>query len=232
MLDLCSSWVSHFPKELEERAIAAKKKKDEEKKERRDGSVRVENAEREERQEGLLHGKEELEGGLEVIGLGLSHPELSTNPILSTTILQNLNDSPTLPPSLSPLHATVCVVSIDYLTQPLAVLSSLRDRTVEGGKVHLVVSNRCFPTKAVGRWLKISEEERLRMAGDYLWWSGWRGVEIVEVCDGRVKRDGEGAGGGLAGLMGMFGGVDPLWVVRGVKVAQGGDGDVGRGREE
>ncbi len=62
------------------------------------------------------------------------------------------------------------------------------------------------------------------MVGDYLWWSGWRGVEIVEVCDGRVK-EGEGGGGGtgLARLMGMFGGVDPLWVVRAVKVAEGGD---------
>ncbi len=63
------------------------------------------------------------------------------------------------------------------------------------------------------------------MVGDYLWWSGWRGVEIVEVCDGRVK-EGEGGGGGgtgLARLMGMFGGVDPLWVVRAVKVVEGGD---------
>ena len=73
------------------------------------------------------------------------------------------------------------------------------------------------------------------MVGDYLWWSGWRGVEIVEVCDGSV-RDGEGGGlarlmdgegGGLARLMGMFGGVDPLWVVRAVKV-----GDVGAGGEK
>lgn len=227
MLDLCSSWVSHFPPELEERAVAARKTKEKEKvkdEKKRDGSaVNRGNAEAdEEGGQEQLHGKEEREGeGLEVIGLGMSHPELSTNPILSTTILQNLNTHPTLPASLSPLHATVCVVSIDYLTQPVEVLSSLRDRTVEGGRVHLVVSNRCFPTKAVGRWLKISEEERLRMVGDYLWWSGWRGVEIVEVCDGRV-RDGEdgGGGGGLARFMGMFGGVDPLWVVRGVKVAQ------------
>ena len=59
------------------------------------------------------------------------------------------------------------------------------------------------------------------MVGDYLWWSGWKGVEVVEVCDGRV----EGEGGGLGRWRGLFGGggVDPLWVVRGVKVGDGGE---------
>lgn len=66
------------------------------------------------------------------------------------------------------------------------------------------------------------------MVGDYLWWSGWREVEIVEVCDGRM-RDGE-EGGALAKLRGMFGGVDPLWVVRAVKVGQ--DGHTGGERGE
>lgn len=197
MLDLCSSWVSHFPREMEEGAVEGKKAK----------------------QKG---GEGGGEAGLEVVGLGMNAKELAANPILKETVLQDLNVDPTIPASLAPLHATVCVVSIDYLTKPLSVLSSVRERTVEGGSVHLIISNRCFPTKAVGRWLRISEEERLKMVGDYLWWSGWRGVEIVEVCDGRMK-EGEGReSGGLARLMGMFGGVDPLWVVRAVKVAQDG----------
>ena len=51
------------------------------------------------------------------------------------------------------------------------------------------------------------------MVGDYLWFSGWRDVEIVEVSDGRGGRK-----GGLVGWIG--GGVDPLWVVRGVKVGE------------
>ncbi|KAM0795691.1 hypothetical protein BDR22DRAFT_786565, partial [Usnea florida] len=176
VLDLCSSWVSHFPREMEEGAMAGKN-----------------------------------------MGLGMNAKELAANPLLKETILQDLNVDPTVPPSVAPLDATVCVVSVDYLTKPVSVLSSIRERTVEGGSVHLVISNRCFPTKAVGRWLRVGEEERLKMVGDYLWWSGWREVEIVEVCDGRMK-EGEGAGGlGLAGLMRMFGGVDPLWVVRAVK---------------
>ncbi len=188
ILDLCSSWISHFPSELEVLAIAGKEKKP-------------------------GPGNEDRKGegeGLEVVGLGMNKKELDANPILKSSLLQNLNINPTISPSLSPLSATTCVVSIDYLTQPLSVLTSLHHLTKAGGTIHLVISNRCFPTKAVGRWLRVNEEERLRMVGDYLWFSGWRNVEIVEVCDGR------GRAGGLMGFLG--GGVDPLWVVRGVKV--------------
>ncbi|KAL9067723.1 MAG: hypothetical protein Q9161_006715 [Pseudevernia consocians] len=214
VLDLCSSWVSHFPPELEEAALSGKKKKKTEQTAplAQDGSQAPEDE------------------NLEITGLGMNAPELAANPILSATILQDLNADPAIPASVAPLRATVCVVSIDYLTKPLSVLSSLRDRTVEGGSVHLVISNRCFPTKAVGRWLRIGEGERLKMVGDYLWWSGWREVEIVEVCDGRMKEGEGGGGGGLARLMGMFGGVDPLWVVRAVRVAQ--DGDTVEGKSE
>ena len=193
VLDLCSSWVSHLPAEVEERVLARKKEVEE------------------------RGGGEKDGGGLEIVGLGMNAAELAANPVLEETVLQDLNADPTVPASVAPLHATVCVVSVDYLTKPLDVLASVRERTVEGGSVHLVISNRCFPTKAVGRWLRISEEERLKMVGDYLWWSGWREVEIVEICDGRMEGEGGGRGG-LARLMGMFGGVDPLWVVRAVKV--------------
>ncbi|KAK5241113.1 hypothetical protein LTR40_013400, partial [Exophiala xenobiotica] len=48
----------------------------------------------------------------------------------------------------------------------------------------------------VGRWLKVDEEERLNMVGDYLWWSGWRKIEIQNLVEGSFMRD-------------------PLWVVRG-----------------
>ena len=227
MLDLCSSWVSHFPREMEEEAVVGKTKTNAGEKKGDE-----EEEEEEEEEKGQRGGDKEGERGalLEVVGIGMNAKELAANPILKETILQDLNADPTIPASVAPLHATVCVVSIDYLTKPLSVLSSLRERTVEGGSVHLVISNRCFPTKAVGRWLRISEEERLEMVGDYLWWSGWREVEIVEVCDGRMK-DGEGGGGGgLARLMGMFGGVDPLWVVRAVKVTQ--DGGIGGKKHE
>jgi SAM-dependent methyltransferase len=155
-----------------------------------------------------------------VIGLGMNQKELDANPVLSQRLQQNLNIKPQIPEELGgSLDATLCVVSIDYLTKPVEVLESIRRATRVGGKVHLIVSNRCFPTKAVGRWLRVGEQERLDMVGEYLWWSGWRELEIEELSDGTVKNE-EEAGGVMAlaqrlGLNRRM--VDPLWVVRGVK---------------
>ena len=123
------------------------------------------------------------------------------------------------------LDATTCVVSTDYLTQPLSVFSSLLRLTKPGGTVHLTISNRCFPTKAISRWLQVDEEERLQMVGDYLFFAGWKRIEIVELSDGRVRGgggdgggEGDGEQGGLGAFMkalGMDGARrDPLWVVR------------------
>ncbi|KAL8659605.1 MAG: hypothetical protein Q9202_007044 [Teloschistes flavicans] len=194
VLDLCSSWISHFPPQLEDAAVTKKSK----------------NA-------GAGKGEE----GLEVVGLGMNKAELDANPILHTRILQDLNTDPNLPASLIPsnaLDATTCVVSIDYLTRPVEVLRSILDRTRDGGKVHLVISNRCFPTKVVGRWLEVGERERLEMVAGYLWWAGWRGVEVVDV----VEEGGEENKGWMGRLMGSGG--DPVWVVRGTKVGAEGDG--------
>jgi hypothetical protein len=61
--------------------------------------------------------------------------------------------------------ATTCVVSIDYLNKPLEVCKNLLDSTNEGGKIHLVISNRCFPNKVVRRWMMLSEQQRLEFVG-------------------------------------------------------------------
>lgn len=66
----------------------------------------------------------------------------------------------------------------------------------------------------MSRWLRVDENERLQMVGDYLHFAGWKGIEIVEVSDGKATQGkGQEASGGLFGWMGM-GGSDPLWVVR------------------
>lgn len=140
---------------------------------------------------------------LEVVGLGMNARELEANSKLVNRIVQDLNLDPTIPPSHDGYEAAMCVVSIDYLNKPVQVLSSLKERMVRGGKVHLVISNRCFPTKVIKRWLEISEEERLKMVGDYLHFAGYEGIEIVTLSDGWA----EGSRGRMR--------VDPLWVVRG-----------------
>jgi hypothetical protein len=184
ILDFCSSWVSHYPEEL---------------------------------------GEKVKSGELEVLGLGMNSQELRANPLFgghperwAVLDLNDPNAQLTLPGTNSGdregagegrlLDASTCAVSIDYITRPVAVLSAIRSLTRINGTVHLAVSDRCFPMKVVGRWLRVGERERLQMVGDYLWWGGWREVEIVGLCDG-------------------VGGDDPLWVVRGRNLGEGeGDG--------
>ncbi|EXJ91998.1 hypothetical protein A1O3_00548 [Capronia epimyces CBS 606.96] len=164
ILDFCSSWISHYPPDIQDAAAAE---------------------------------------ALDVVGVGMNGSELSRNPVLKDWAVQDLNEEPEvrLPGSREgKLDVSTCVVSIDYLTRPVEVLESIRRQTKEGGRVHLIISNRCFPTKVVGRWLKTGEEQRLEMVGDYLWWSGWRNIEIQTLVEATWARD-------------------PLWVARGENVA-------------
>lgn len=194
ILDFCSSWISHYPPSIEQ----AVKSND-----------------------------------LKIVGMGMNQKELAANSLLDAgRILQDLNSDPQIPLTVcgekatagmgeasddALLDASTCVVSIDYLIHPVEVLSTLRERTRKGGSVHLIISNRCFPTKAVGRWLRVGEPERLTMVGDYLWFAGWRQIEVVDLKAGEEEENTEQ--GGVVGLMRMMGmrGSDPLWCVRGVK---------------
>ncbi|EME50242.1 hypothetical protein DOTSEDRAFT_50338 [Dothistroma septosporum NZE10] len=193
ILDFCSSWVSHYPKDIEHAAKS---------------------------------------GELKVTGLGMNQAELERNDVLNHgRILKDLNVDPDIASALlekncvgteesEKLDASTNVVSTDYLTRPVEVLKSLREATKVGGTVHLTISNRCFPTKAISRWLRVEEEERLEMVGDFLYFAGWKGIEIVELSNGRAANGGSAQQErGLQGLMAFMGmnHRDPLWVVRAVR---------------
>ncbi|EME88114.1 uncharacterized protein MYCFIDRAFT_121692, partial [Pseudocercospora fijiensis CIRAD86] len=137
ILDFCSSWVSHYPNPIETAAA---------------------------------------NGSLQIIGMGMNKAELDANQVLNSRILKDLNTDPNIYTALqeanvidsseeSKLDSATVVVSIDYLIEPVQVLSSLLDATKPSGTVHLTISNRCFPTKAISRWLRVDEEERLQMVG-------------------------------------------------------------------
>lgn len=172
-------------------------------------------------------------GDLKVTGLGMNAAELERNGVLNSgRVLKDLNIDSDMASTLlenntigseddEKLDASTNVVSTDYLAQPVKVLTSLREATKTGGSVHLTISNRCFPTKDISRWLRVEEEEeRLEMVGDFLHFAGWKKIEIVELSNGKA---GAGAGvqqeGGLQGLMSFMGmnHRDPLWIVRAVK---------------
>lgn len=212
ILDFCSSWTSHYPDCISQAAASSQATPD----------------------------GEERDPPLKITTTGLNQAELAANKISNAgRLVHDLNTNPDLasllkstkllgPTDSDLLDASTCAVSIDYLTSPVSVLRSLRSVTKPGGTVHLVVSNRCFPTKATRLWLRSGEKERLRVVGDFLWFAGWRDIEIVEVSDGQVGEGSSGGGDGvqgnsLQGLMGWMGvgGRDPLWVVRGVNLVEG-----------
>ena len=227
ILDLCSSWISHYPVPVTKAASERK--------------IQI---------YGLGMSDAELDRNSILDSGGRIVRDLNEKPNLVEAIAQILKtpsshtqsshqqtsdgDRTDSQPKRSPksldadslsedqkLSATTCTVSIDYLTQPVKVLSSLRSITRKGGSVHLAVSNRCFPTKAVNRWLKASEDQRLKMCCEDLWTAGWEEVQVVQVTDGTkgANKCSDNSFGGLTGLMGMLGlSGDPLWVVRGTNL--------------
>ncbi|KAF2654443.1 hypothetical protein K491DRAFT_679703 [Lophiostoma macrostomum CBS 122681] len=194
IVDLCTSWTSHFPANVIE----------------------------------AVDNKE-----LKVFGVGMNTDEMEANPHLTRGwVSWDLNADPEFLLLHGPMgqrvhgeeaerfDAATCVVSIDYLTKPREVLQHLREQHMkEGGTVHLVISNRRFPTKAIRMWESASEDDRLQIVGDYLHFSGWKDIEIVDLSgsQGQDSQDQSQAGVSrfLSALLGR--GHDPLWVVRGVK---------------
>jgi SAM-dependent methyltransferase len=142
-----------------------------------------------------------------MIGYGMNKQELSRNEHLTKFFVKDLNVDPSLNevPDES-ADAVICNVSVDYLTRPVEVFKEMHRVLKSGGTAHMAFSNRCFPTKVIGKWMGMSDDERRRWVGGYFWASGgWEDVEEV------ILKEQKG---------GFWGGhEDPLYVVRGRKAA-------------
>ncbi|KAI5202775.1 hypothetical protein E4T38_05463 [Aureobasidium subglaciale] len=199
ILDLCSSWISHYPQAVES---AAEK-----------GDLQV---------VGLGMNQAELNKN-KVLSKRILQ-DLNEDPNIPLTVcdehavsglqsLDNTNSENGL------LDCTTCVVSLDYLTRPKEVLESVKQLTKPGGSCQIIVSSRMFPTKATSAWIKRTPEQRLQMVGDYLHFAGWKDIEIVDIKAGDAANAPAEDQGGLHGFMQMMGmsGSDPLWCVRAFK---------------
>lgn len=113
------------------------------------------------------------ENDVEVFGVGLNAEEMALNGIFQGKArwrVMDLNKAPYdaregWPGENLEFDAVTCVVSIDYLNHPLEVCKNLLEATKEGGKIHLAISNRCFPNKVVRRWMMLNEQSRLEFVG-------------------------------------------------------------------
>ncbi len=125
VLDLMSSWVSHFP--------AAPRR---------------------------------------LVGLGLNATELAANPVLADRVVHDLNADPALPFPDRSFDDATCCVSVDYLTDPVAVFREVARVLRPGGRFVVTFSNRCFPTKAIRGWLDTDDAGHVRIVTAYFALSG------------------------------------------------------------
>ncbi|KAF8848183.1 hypothetical protein BDZ45DRAFT_754101 [Acephala macrosclerotiorum] len=142
-----------------------------------------------------------------MIGVGMNQQELARNGHLTKSFIKDLNTNPSLQevPSDS-VDAVICNVSVDYFIQPVSILKEMHRVLRADGTAHIAFSNRCFPTKAIGKWMGMSDEERRKWVGGYFWDSrGWKDVEEVILKEGKS---------------GFLSHEDPLFIVRARKATE------------
>jgi SAM-dependent methyltransferase len=128
-----------------------------------------------------------------VAGLGLNAEELARNERLTERAVRDLNAAPALPYADASFDAVLCAVSVQYLTQPVAVLAETARVLRPGGRALVALSHRCFPTKAVRAFHVLAPEARARLVGEYFARAG--GFAPAEILDRSPA------------------GADPLWIV-------------------
>ncbi len=110
-----------------------------------------------------------------VVGLGMNAAEMADNQQLDEHLVHNLNENPTLPFADEEFDAAICTVSVQYMTQPLAVFREVNRILKPSGLFVVSFSNRCFPTKAVATWLAGGDREHLGLVQHYFAAAGnWR----------------------------------------------------------
>ena len=122
VLDLLSSWRSHWPPELAKHRL---------------------------------------------VGLGLNAGEMADNPDLDDFVVHDVNAVPRLPFGDASFDAAVITVSIQYLTQPVAVFRDVHRVLRAGGLFAVIYSNRMFPAKAVAVWRRLNDRQHADLIAAY-----------------------------------------------------------------
>lgn len=130
LLDICSSWVSHYPLEFPTTMKSIK-------------------------------------------ATGMSGMELGFNDQLTGGYeTKDLNEDQKLPYPDNSFDAVTCVVSTEYLVEPVEVLREVHRVLRPGGKVVVSQSNRCFPSKTIAMWLGMNDRQHLELINGYFQYAG------------------------------------------------------------
>ena len=117
-----------------------------------------------------------------LVGLGLNAVELAENPQLDDRLVQDINAFPGLPFRDSCIHTVVLTVSIQYLTKPIEMFREVNRVLEDRGSLHIIYSNRMFPTKAVAVWQTLDEVQRGQLITSYFAVSGgWEQPRILDI---------------------------------------------------
>ena len=125
-----------------------------------------------------------------VVGVGMNARELSANPRLTEWRVQNLNADSILPYGDAEFDGAAICVSVDYLTQPVEVLSEVGRVLKAGAPLVITFSNRCFPTKAVLAWHALDDPGRMDFVAGLLRQAG--NFDQIEAQDRSSKPKGLG----------------------------------------
>ncbi len=106
------------------------------------------------------------------VALGMNGAELKSNLQVDEFVAQDLNAMPTLPFEDNSFDIVTNCVSIDYITQPLAICKEISRVLKPGGCAIFSLSNRCFPSKAVNIWLRTNDLEHVYVVGAYFHYAG------------------------------------------------------------
>jgi SAM-dependent methyltransferase len=115
-----------------------------------------------------------------VHGLGLNANELKQNPSLAAHTVQDLNANPILSFNDGTFDTIICSLSVEYLTDPVAVFNQAARVLKPGGTFAVAYSNRWFPEKAISIWADLHEFERMGLLLEYFFESNrYEGLSTV-----------------------------------------------------
>jgi len=112
--------------------------------------------------------------------LGMNADELAANPQASERVVHDLNADPHLPFGSDSFDAVVCCVSVDYLTRPVEVFTSIARVIRPDAPFVCTFSNRCFPTKAIRGWLQATDQEHCAIVAEYFRRAGGWTEPVIE----------------------------------------------------
>lgn len=121
-----------------------------------------------------------------VAGLGMNETELRKNPQLTDYVVQNLNQQPQLPYPDASFDGGMVTVSVQYLTNPVAVYRDVARVLRPGAPFLTVFSNRMFPTKAVAIWQSLDDKGHQQLVRSYYDQTGlFDNLEMLDCSPGR-----------------------------------------------